>query len=307
MKHPRAAAVAFVLLAALSYATYRAVNPRGAPERHRAAGPSSPFPARIVSLSPSSTEILFAIGAGDRVVGVSRYCRYPAEARSRRAVGGYLDPNYEAIAMLEPDLVVLLPENDAVREYLDELGIGHVTVDNKRIEDILDAVEILGLRCGAAERALTLASNLAARVDSVSRRAAGLDRPRVLVSVEREVGAGVVREIYAAGRGGIYDQLVEIAGGVNAYERERPAFPIIAAEGILELDPDVVVDMVPDTDGTGVDAAAAAADWNGLPGFGEGRRVYVVSDDYAFVPGPRFVRFLEDLLLMIHPETGEMR
>ncbi|MBN1885584.1 MAG: ABC transporter substrate-binding protein [Candidatus Krumholzibacteriota bacterium] len=303
MKAVRPIALAFVIVAAALCGSIRAGSPAIGAED--APGiPAFPPPSRIVSLSPSTTEILFAIGAGDRIVGVTRYCRYPAEAASIRRVGGYLDPNYEAIAALEPDLVAILPEQESIRNLLGRLGIRFVIVDNKRIEDIVRSIGTLGVVCGEQERAKRLVCGIEERIEAVRRGVAGRHRPRVLVSVEREVGAGVVRELYAAGRGGIYDELVELAGGENAYRRESPAFPLISAEGIVNLDPDVVIDLVPDVEGRGIDTAAAAADWDGIPGFGKKRRVCVVTADYAFIPGPRFPRFLEDLAGMIHPRDS---
>jgi len=102
---------------------------------------------RIVSLAPSITESLFALGVGDQVVGVTRYCNYPPEARAKEKVGGYQDLNYEAVLALKPDLVVLLPEHDKASQDLENLGLNLLSVDHRSIEGILDSFDVLTGAC----------------------------------------------------------------------------------------------------------------------------------------------------------------
>ena len=125
---------------------------------------------RIVSLSPSITETMYELGLGDRLAGVTRFCRYPPEAREKPKVGGYLDPDYEAIAALEPDLVFLLPGHESVRKLLDELGVPYVEAPNDRIGDILETFTIIGRTCGVEERAAEIVAVSRARLDAVRER-----------------------------------------------------------------------------------------------------------------------------------------
>ena len=108
---------------------------------------------RIISMSPSITETLYALDLGERVVGVTRFCTYPPETKEKMKVGGYIDLNYEAITVLQPDLVILLPEHEKVRNYLTELGIRFQVVHNRTVSEILATIITIGTICGAEKRA----------------------------------------------------------------------------------------------------------------------------------------------------------
>jgi iron complex transport system substrate-binding protein len=264
--------------------------------------------ARIVSLSPGVTETLFALGLGKDVVGVTRFCSYPQEACALPKVGGYIDPNYEAIVALSPTVAVLLPEQAEVGKNLASLGIKSITVDNKTVEDILGAITTLGSAFGAADRAGVLTARLRARMDAVRRRSAGLARPSVLVSIARGMGSLGMKTVYIAGRGSYFDQLVEMAGGLNAYRKNSPKFPRLSWEGLLSLDPDIIIDLVPSLEKKGWKKENILGQWSvmkGLRAVDEGR-VHVLGKDYVTIPGPRFILLLEDMAEAIHPGDRTM-
>ncbi len=269
---------------------------------HRAADPTEPC-QRVVSLAPSITETLFALGLGDRVVGVSTYCSYPPEAQSRPKVGALFDPNYEAMVALQPDLVVMTVEHHAHREHLEQLGLSYVTVDHQQIGGILASFGILGEQCGVADRALALEAELRGEMERHRRAIPPGPRPTVLIVVGRELGTGVVRDPVVAGRDGFYDELIELSGGANAYADGEVRFPTISGEGLLVMDPDVIVDLVPDLELAGVDAAAVRADWESLPQLRAVRsgRVHVFEGQHMVVPGPRFPIIVDELEAVLHP------
>lgn len=256
--------------------------------------------ARLVSLAPSTTEVLFALGLGDRVVGVTRYCQFPPEARTKPQMGGYYDPNYEAVVKARPDLVVTLPEHEEVRKELKKLGLNALTVDHGSVGRILDSIMTIGAACGASERARRLRSELEERIRRVGVRTSGRPRPRVLVSVGRMAGDDAMTRITACGRGGFYDDLIGLAGGVNAFEREM-TFPALSPEGLLAANPDVIIDMWPDLKEKGFDPETVRRQWKKLPGVTA--RVHIVGESYAVVPGPRVVLLLEEMARAIHPEV----
>src|SRR3954470_481013 len=121
-----------------SYALKRNLTVR--PEAARPPGGA----ARVVSLAPSITEVLFELGLGDRVVGVTRYCVFPPEARAKPQIGGYYDPNYEAISAARPDLAVVLPEHAEIRKELEHLGLKVLTVDHTSVQGILASIQLIG-------------------------------------------------------------------------------------------------------------------------------------------------------------------
>jgi iron complex transport system substrate-binding protein len=260
--------------------------------------------SRIISLSPGITETLFALGLGDRVVGVTRFCNYPPEARMKADVGGYVDPNYEAIAALKPDLVIALAVHEEAVRYLAGMGLKYVTVRNEKTADILNAIMTIGNACGAKNRAQDMVTDIRTRMDAVLEKTRGLSRPRVLISVGRNAGTGSLGDVYAAGHDTFYDELVTCAGGVNAYDGHDIAYPALSAEGILVLNPDIIIDLIPDLVKNRLDETAVLRDWESVPGLRapENHHIHVVSSDYAVIPGPRFILFLEDLARIIHPE-----
>ena len=259
---------------------------------------------RLVTMAPSLTETVFALGLGDRVVGVTRFCRYPAEASRKATVGGFFDPDYEAIVQLEPDLVLLLPEHAEHRVNLEELGLTTFTIPQRTVPEILDSVRTVGRVCGLAAEAEKLADSLQHRVDAVERMTMGIPQPGVLVTVGRNMGTGRIEGVFVAGKGTFYDELLRSAGGMNVYDGRLLSYPTLSTEGVLRVNPQVVVELAPDLAGRNVTVEEALADWNGMEGLNAltDGRIHVVVEDFATVPGPRFVDFLELLARLVHPE-----
>lgn len=266
---------------------------------------SAPPPARIVSLAPSVTEVLFALGLGDRVVGVTSFCRYPAEAARLPQVGGYLDLNLEAIVGLDPDLVVLIQAHNAARARLEALGLPTLQVDQSDLGGILRSIEEIAARCGVAERGGELVAGIRGRLDAVEQRVAGLPRPRTLAVVGREAGSGALATVWVAGTETFYDDVIRLAGGVNAAAPSPVAYPEVSREGLLHIDPDVIVDLLADLDERGVAGEAAAADWQAFPTLRAVRsgRVHVLEHELTVVPGPRVAELVEQVAQVLHPET----
>lgn len=265
---------------------------------------SLPPPQRIVSLAPSVTEVLFALGLGERVVGVTRHCRYPPQVRSKEKVGDYYRPDYEAILTSRPDLVVLLPEHEEVWRFLSSLGVRTLMVNHFTIQGILDSLEELGRICGTP-RGEQIAKEIRERMEAIRRRTAGLDRPRVLVSLGRNMGAGAIKEVYICGEDGFYSELIRLAGGRNAYPGKGLKFPTLSAEGIVRLDPQIILDLVPDLEESKWRKEDILRQWSQL---GEveavaHQRVHILSGSYTVVPGPRFILILEEMARLIHPEV----
>ncbi len=171
--------------------------------------------SRIVSMSPSITETLFALDLGDRVVGVTSFCKYPPEAQEKVNVGGYIDPNYEALITLKPDLVIILPEHENIHDYLIELDIKYLVVNNKKVADIIDAIMTIGRVCGAEKRAQELVTNIKSRIQKIQEQTKGLSKPRVLISVGRTIGSGSLKDVYIAGGNTFFDELISYAGGIK--------------------------------------------------------------------------------------------
>jgi iron complex transport system substrate-binding protein len=254
------------------------------------------IPRRILSLSPSVTEVLFEAGVGPRVVGVTSYCQFPREVLALPKVGGYLTPSYEALVALRPDLVVTLPEQADVEPRLTILGIPMLRVDHRSLEGIVRSIEQVGQRCGAETSAKRAAAALRETLARVRRMAAG-PRPRVLICFGRGED---FRQLTAAAPGTVHDDLITQAGGVNVLASRAIAYPILSAEGVMRLDPDVIIEF----SSSGTDAAALRRQWNRLDAVRavKNGRVYVFTGEFLFVPGPRFARFAETIARSIRGE-----
>ncbi|MFH1999231.1 MAG: helical backbone metal receptor [Planctomycetota bacterium] len=298
-----------VLLFAGTFYLKNALRSRKTDAGERAAGstaePQAPCAyKRIVSLSPSVTEILFALGLGDKVKGVTEFCDFPPEAMAIPKIGGYFDINFEAIVALEPDLVVLLGEHHDTRRGLQEMGLKTVSVNHKTIDGILESLVTLGSACGAADKGRALAAELRRRVDRVCSKTQGLPRPRTLISVDHPMGTGSLTEVYIAGHEAFYNAMLEWAGGENAYTNETIKFPMVTVEGILEMNPEVIIDVAADLENRAWTEEAMLAEWNTLKEVKAvaSLRVHIFTDDFVVIPGPRFILTLEKMARTLHPE-----
>ena len=262
-------------------------------------------PQRIVSMAPSITETLFALGLGDRVVGVTQFCSYPPEAAERTRVGGYLNVNFEAILALRPDLVVTLDSQGLPRSAFDKLRLGPLLcVCHKSVDGVLDSFRTIGRACGAEAKAREIARDIEARLERIEQKTAGLERPRVMLAIQGTVEGGHVEDLYIAGSDGFFDKIIALAGGENAYPPGPVRFPIVSAESILWMNPQVIIDMTPGLAPKTKAPQTVLADWRQVAEVDAVTtgRVYAVDQDYASVPGPRLILLVEDLARFIHPE-----
>lgn len=257
-------------------------------------------PQRIISLAPSVTETLYALGLGPRVVGVTLFCAYPPEVASKARVAGFSDINLEAVVRARPDLVVLPTDKTVSKKLIEGLGIPVLPLDTRSLSGLLQAIEQLGAATGRQREAESIQARFHAALQAARVRAAGKARPRVLFSVMHSYqGLGYITEINAVGRDGFYNELIEAAGGENAYSG-RLAFPRLSRESIIFLDPDVIIDVIP----TGEDLSAVRRDWQSLDKVAAIRtdRLFLLSDAADTVPGPRSVQTLAKLSQAFHPD-----
>lgn len=258
----------------------------------------------IISLAPSITETLHVLGMMDRVVGVTRYCDYPPEALTKTEIGGYYDPNYEAIMALQPDLIIMLAEHEAPREYLSKLGFDVVVVNHKSITGILQSIKSVGEACGVFQKATSITSDIRVRMERIRKQTEGLAAPRVMVSIGRNMGSGTLQDVYISGKEGFYDEMIELIGGVNAYDG-GVAFPVVSGEGIIQMNPEVIIDMVPDLEEQGWDADMIYEEWAVVSHVDavKNHRIHIFGEDYVAVPGPRFISIMEKMARVMYPEV----
>lgn len=262
-------------------------------------------PARVVSLAPSVTEILFAIGAGDRIVADTTYCQYPPEAATRPKVGGYLAPNVEKIAAFRPDLVVGDDLNG--RELIDRLSglaIPTVMVAPKTLEEVLATIELLGRAVGNGQEAFRLTTAMRRRRDTVlalTRDIPIARRPRTLFLFSLDQG------LFSAGPGSYIDDFITAAGGTNIAAEAATPWPGLSPEMVAHRNPEVILLLKGHGQAEIADAGAALAllrdraSWRSVAAVRHSR-VAVLDDDPVTLPGPRMVEGLEAFARALHPE-----
>lgn len=269
---------------------------------------------RIVSIAPNVTEILYAIGRSNEVVGVSRYSKFPPEAQDKPQVGGTYDPNWEIILSLQPDLVIGLDSQEEIAAQLKQLGIRFLGVPHERIDEIMQSILIIGEACGAEAEAQKIFQGLEKRMADVSKPwknpppasrtppwegiqktspstalnsppaegcpqgGVGLNKPRVLVCIGHDEQ---LSRMYIAAKNTFYDDLITLAGGTNACEQTVIKYPEISPESLRSMNPDIIIDIVPNP------GKNSSTLWKPY-------RAVTLTNSYAFIPGPRFGLLLTD-------------
>jgi len=252
-------------------------------------------PRRIVPLAPSLTEILFALGAGDSVVGVTDYADYPPEAGGKPTVGGGVDPNLEVIVTLRPDLVLIAADANRWETLiqLEQLQIPVFGVKPAGVEGVLASIAKVGEAVGRQPQAEGLIAHMRRRMAAVSRKVRVLVRPRVLYVVW-------IDPLIVAGGETVVDDLIHLAGGANIVR--TPGFPRYSLEELV-LDPPDVILLALDRGGLHHEQALRH-----LPGWREVRPVRegtirVLDAGLMSRPGPRIVDAVELLARLLHPEA----
>ncbi|MCH9031645.1 MAG: ABC transporter substrate-binding protein [candidate division Zixibacteria bacterium] len=261
---------------------------------------------RIISMAPSLTEMVFALGADSLLVGVTRYCKYPPEAESIDKIGGFLDPNYEVIVEAQPDLVLLLKEHDKPKEMFAKLEIATVTVDHQSVDGIIASFGVIGKKLGATKRSDSLVAVITNQIRKFKIAVYSLEKPTTLICIGHSPDSGAIKNLYVAGDERFYSEMIALAGGRNALtEGEGIKFPILSAESVSKINPEVIIDIFPDIDGSGLDTAFVLSQWRSLPGVSaiENKRVYPLKGNYLVIPGPRFVQIIRKFAKALHPDA----
>ncbi len=243
-------------------------------------------PQRIVSTAPSVTETLFALGAGERVVGVTTFCRHPEAALVKPKIGGYTTPSLEAILALEPDLVIVGDAGGLTRR-LTALGVPTLEVQPVSLASINASIRAIGDRIGEPERGEALVARIAAQRAEVTRAVAGRSRPRVLLLLGHSSDPRA--SFFAAGPGSFLGEMLEAAGGVNVLAGVGTPYPRVSVEEVIGRDPDVILEVVSPPAEADQAAERARRLWSAYPSLRAVRRgaIRVVVDDTILQPGPR--------------------
>ncbi len=258
-------------------------------------------PQRIVSLAPSHTETLYALGLGDRLVAVTDYCNYPPEAEEKPSIGGFSTPNIEEVVAMDPDLILATSIHEAkVIAQLEELGLTIVAVDPTTIDEVIASITLIGKATGAEKEAASLLADMQSRIKAVTDKTGGLapdERPKTYYVVWfGDEG------LMVAGSDTLQNELIAIAGGKNI-GIEVSNYANIDIETVIGMNPDIII--VGTSHGSGgeltfeyIQTEARLKDTDAR----QNGRIYSVNSDLAGRPTPRIVEALELFAGFIHPE-----
>ena len=267
------------------------------------AAPAAAQQRRIVSVVPALTEMLFAIGAGPQVVGVSSFDTFPPDIKSLPRVGALLDPDTERILSLRPTLVATYGSQTELHAQLARAGITTYVYRHGGIATILQTMRELGDATGQRAQADRLVRDLQARLDAVRAKVRGRRRPRVLLVIGRQ--PKTLREIYVSGGTGFLNEMLDVAGGRNTFADVERESVQPSHETLIARAPEVIVELQVEAMFQSSTAEADGAVWSVLPSLPavRNRRVHILSGQYLVVPGPRFAQAAEMLARTLHPEA----
>ena len=253
-------------------------------------------PRRIVSLVPSVTEVLYAIGAQDSLAGVTDFCDYPPEAKRKPRVGGMLSPNLETLVTLKPDLVVATRSGNTEETFdqLKRLGMPVYLVDPMTVSDVLRLVSDLGELTGHRERAADVNKDLERRISAVRDRVAGRPLPRVLYVLWPD-------PLIVPGKGALVSELIALAGGASVTADQGRGYPRMSLEAAVGRAPEVII-LARHGSTVGPSAREQWQRLESMPAVNNGR-LYTADGDLMHRYGPRVVVGLELLARLIHPEA----
>jgi iron complex transport system substrate-binding protein len=259
-------------------------------------------PHRIISVAPTITEILFALGAGDQVVGDTTYCNFPEAAKTKPKIGGYTTPSLEAMLALRPDQVIMMKNRPDVAQKLRQSGIDVVEVQPENLAGVYEAIQVISEKIGASARGRSLVQSIRKELEDVAAKAGAGSRPKVLFIVGRT--PGTIADLIAVGRGSYLSELIGLAGADNIFNDAPVPYPQVNMEEVIRRNPDVIIDVNDmGNNEMALESRKQAVKqlWKKYPFLRAVQRdaVFPVSADYFVTPGPRVVLAVRDIRKMI--------
>lgn len=259
------------------------------------------YPQRIICAVPNITEIVFALGQGSRVVGVSEFTTFPPEAAEKPKIGGYIDPNLERIISLEPDLIIVISANSKLHALCEEKGIQLLHVKIENLETLYQGIKTIAETLGCEDKGIRLVQAMQDGVDNVKLMASNFStKPNVFLCLSRMEGE--LTDMFTVTSDTFLGELVEIAGGKNIFGDLNDRYPQISKESLLKREPQVIIELRPEDINLSRSIHEIKHDWtemSSIPAVANDR-IFVVTDDYIKIAGPRIVQSAEQMLQLIH-------
>lgn len=259
----------------------------------------SGVPQRIVSLSPSNTEIAFALDLADRLVGVTEYCDYPPEAQEKEMIGDFSTPNIERIVELEPDLILASTMHEEAVTQLDLLGIPVLVIESSSLAELYTSIALVAELTGSPAVGEELIGSMKQRIEAIEAAVSVIpeaEKMRVYYEVYSD-------PLMSAGRKAFINEIITLAGGINIFGDLDEGYPQVSAEAVAEREPQII--LFPDYHGTADLVMASMAirpGWGNVPAV-LNNMVFAVPDDIFSRPGPRIVQAVEEAAHLFYPQV----
>ena len=259
-------------------------------------------PNRIISTSPAITEILFALGAGDRVVGVTDFCSYPEKACLLPSIGGPLNPSTETWISLKPDLIIIQEDSEIIQKSAKIFRIPSLTVSFSNLRNILTSIHIIADSLQVSEAGHQLTEKIKIRINDYRSRLKELKPRQVLMLLSDTNDPS--RDLYAVGRGTFLNELLTIAGGENVLPDTMAKYPKISKEFIIAKSPEIIIEVGPKSNLSNEETLIRKKTWGKYSTLRAVKddRLYFIGADYILIPGPRLLNILDDFTRTIHPK-----
>lgn len=266
---------------------------------------AGPIPKRIISMSPAITEILFAIGAGDKVIAVTDFATYPKETESLAKVGGFLNPSYETIISLQPDLLIHHYDSPKIEEFAKNLGIRSLPINLTDLKNILNSILLIGEELALSKSAKEFHGKLNSDIEFYRSRLKGQKFKSVLLLLGDS--ADPMRDLYAVGKNTFLGELLTLAGGDNILPESPADYPKISREFIIESSPEVIIIAGPMANISAEEKIIRKRKWARFSAVRavQSGNIHYIGEDYILLPGPRLLKIIDRFAKSIHPEIFE--
>lgn len=245
---------------------------------------------RVIALSPSINEIIYALGNGDKIVGNTTHCTYPIEAQSKPKVGGYFSPSLEKILSLKPDMVIMQKSSTKLSQKLQKLGISTQILSLKSLDDIKKSIEIIGTILNKKHKAQKILNTIDTKLQDIQNI---IKNQKILMVIGHNLF--LEKRIFVAGQNLYFDDIINISGNTNAFKSSRVGQPILNMENIIATNPDIVILLAPFTKDKGLTPKKLIEPWLSLPINAKKKKtIYVLDKHYAGIASNRLIYFLED-------------
>ncbi len=246
---------------------------------------------RLVTVAPALTEIVFALGEGERIVGNTKFCNYPEEAKKILRIGGLLDVNLEVLVAARPDIIFLYPENYEKIKIMEKKA-QMVKVSHTNLKDLFAAIAVIAKSLEVEERGTRLLTSIKVELDGTRQKAAGKKKPKTLLIIGRN--RNQLTNMFIIGKKDFLNELIEIAGGVNAY-RGDINYPSISMESVIAMNPDVIIELSAFNEGIEEEQVFTLWKKYSFISAVRNRKITVIKNSVWLIPGPRVAQIAKKM------------